>query len=178
MLCMCSPWLLQNRSRARYTGMLQNSLVSARGGVGTSSQNRAKNRANEGGLFSEALPFSLDFQRPNAACGCNGMGANLFALSRIHSDIKKTVSSFLGCGIPPQLPTDIGLGFLVAGRVSQMSSKTTEVAIEEIIAACDGDMRGALEALLLVNEHLETELNQLHTLVARLGQPCCGFTMH
>jgi hypothetical protein len=59
-----------------------------------------------------------------------------------------------------------------------MSSKITEIAIEEIIAACDGDIRGALEALLLVNEHLETELNQLHTLVARLGQPCCGFTMH
>jgi len=59
-----------------------------------------------------------------------------------------------------------------------MSFKTTEVAIEEIIAACDGDMRGALEALLLVNEHLETELHQLHTLVARLGQPCCGFTTH
>jgi hypothetical protein len=59
-----------------------------------------------------------------------------------------------------------------------MSSKTTEIAIDEIIAACDGDIRGALEALLLVNEHLETELHQLHTLVSRLGQPCCGFTMH
>ncbi|WP_249780638.1 hypothetical protein [Bradyrhizobium sp. dw_78] len=59
-----------------------------------------------------------------------------------------------------------------------MSSKSTEVAIEEIIEACEGDMRGALEALLLVNEHLETELHQLHTLVARLGQPCCGLTMH
>ena len=42
-----------------------------------------------------------------------------------------------------------------------MASKRTEIAIEEIIATCDGNMRGALEALLLVNEHLEAELHQL-----------------
>jgi hypothetical protein len=27
-----------------------------------------------------------------------------------------------------------------------------------VIATCNGDMRGAIKALLLVNEHLETEL--------------------
>ena len=43
-----------------------------------------------------------------------------------------------------------------------MASKRTEIAIEEIIATCDGNMRGALEALLLVNEHLEAELHQLY----------------
>jgi hypothetical protein len=43
-----------------------------------------------------------------------------------------------------------------------MASKRTEVAIEEIIAACDGNIHGALEALLLVNEHLEAELRQLY----------------
>ncbi len=36
-----------------------------------------------------------------------------------------------------------------------------EDKINEIIAACDGDLRGALEALLLVNVHLEFELQQL-----------------
>jgi hypothetical protein len=43
-----------------------------------------------------------------------------------------------------------------------MASKRTEIAIQKIVAACDGDMRGALEALLLVNEHLEAELQQLY----------------
>jgi hypothetical protein len=48
-----------------------------------------------------------------------------------------------------------------------MASKRTEIAIERIVAACDGDMRGALEALLLVNEHLEAELHQLYAAVSR-----------
>jgi hypothetical protein len=30
--------------------------------------------------------------------------------------------------------------------------------IDDVIASCDGDLRGAIKALLLVNERLETEL--------------------
>ena len=33
-----------------------------------------------------------------------------------------------------------------------------EEVIDDVIATCDGDMRGAIQALLLVNERLETEL--------------------
>jgi hypothetical protein len=47
-----------------------------------------------------------------------------------------------------------------------MASKRTEVAIEKIVAACDGNMHGALEALLLVNEHLEAELHQLYAAIS------------
>ena len=47
-----------------------------------------------------------------------------------------------------------------------MSSKPTDAVIEKIIASCDGNIWGALEALLRVNEHLETELRQLHEAVA------------
>jgi hypothetical protein len=47
----------------------------------------------------------------------------------------------------------------------KMASKRTDVAIERIIASCDGDIRGALEALLLVNEHLEAELHRLYVAV-------------
>jgi hypothetical protein len=43
-----------------------------------------------------------------------------------------------------------------------VASRRTEVAIEKIIASCDGSMHSALEALLLVNEHLEAELHQLY----------------
>ncbi len=53
---------------------------------------------------------------------------------------------------------------------SNMTSKWTENAIERIIAACEGDVYGALEALLLVNEHLEVELHQLYAAVC--PSPC------
>lgn len=34
--------------------------------------------------------------------------------------------------------------------------------IDEIVASCNGDMRGAVKALLLVNEQLESELSHFH----------------
>ncbi len=43
-----------------------------------------------------------------------------------------------------------------------MTFKPDEAAIDEIVASCDGDLRGALKALLLVNEQLEAELQYLH----------------
>ncbi len=36
-----------------------------------------------------------------------------------------------------------------------------ESVVTEVIAMCGGDMRGALKALLVANEHLETELARL-----------------
>lgn len=44
-----------------------------------------------------------------------------------------------------------------------------EAAIDEIVAACNGDLRGALRALLLVNEQLEAELAQLYAVVSPGG---------
>jgi hypothetical protein len=44
-------------------------------------------------------------------------------------------------------------------------SFSNEAAIDEVIAICDGDMRGAIKALLLMNEQLETELQQLYAAV-------------
>jgi hypothetical protein len=44
-----------------------------------------------------------------------------------------------------------------------------ETAIDEIVAACNGDLRGALQALLLVNEQLEAELAQLYAVVSPGG---------
>ncbi|MBN9580343.1 MAG: hypothetical protein J0G37_02390 [Afipia sp.] len=37
-----------------------------------------------------------------------------------------------------------------------------ETALDDVIARCGGDTRGALKALLAANEYLETELNKLH----------------
>lgn len=39
-----------------------------------------------------------------------------------------------------------------------MTSVANEAAIDRIVATCNGDIRGALKALLLVNERLEAEL--------------------
>jgi len=45
-----------------------------------------------------------------------------------------------------------------------------DVVIDEIVASCNGDMRGAFKALLLVNEQLESELNHLYD-AAAYGAP-------
>jgi hypothetical protein len=50
-----------------------------------------------------------------------------------------------------------------------MTSGPNEAAIDEIVASCSGDIRGALKALLIVNEQLEAELQQLHAVVAHGG---------
>ena len=50
-----------------------------------------------------------------------------------------------------------------------MTSRSNEAAIDEIVASCNGDIRGALRALLMVNEQLEAELQQLHAAVAYGG---------
>jgi hypothetical protein len=51
-----------------------------------------------------------------------------------------------------------------------MISNRSETAIDEIVARCNGDVHGALKALLLVNEQLEAELQQLYAAVA-IGGP-------
>jgi len=37
------------------------------------------------------------------------------------------------------------------------------------VASCNGDLRGALKALLMVNEHLEAEIAQLYAAAAHYG---------
>jgi hypothetical protein len=50
-----------------------------------------------------------------------------------------------------------------------MTFRANEIAIDEIVAGCDGDVRGALKALLLVNEQLEAELARLYAAVTGSG---------
>jgi hypothetical protein len=56
--------------------------------------------------------------------------------------------------------------------VDQMSFEAGEAVIDEIVASCDGDMRGALMALLMINEQLEDELQRLYAAVRE------GNTLH
>lgn len=50
-----------------------------------------------------------------------------------------------------------------------MGIGANESAIDKIVASCNGDLRGALKALLLVNEHLEAEIAQLYAAAAHYG---------
>jgi hypothetical protein len=44
-----------------------------------------------------------------------------------------------------------------------------DVAVEDAIATCNGDLRGAVKALLILNEHLEAELMELQAAMASGG---------
>jgi hypothetical protein len=50
-----------------------------------------------------------------------------------------------------------------------MISDSSEAAIDQIVASCNGDIRGALKALLRVNEQLEAELAQFYAAVGLDG---------
>jgi hypothetical protein len=51
-----------------------------------------------------------------------------------------------------------------------MTFRANDDAIDEIVASCDGDIHGALKALLLVNEQLEAELEQLYAAAGRRSE--------
>jgi len=48
--------------------------------------------------------------------------------------------------------------------------KRVEFQIEKIIDTCNGDLHGAIRALMLVNEHLENELRLMHAALATGGR--------
>jgi hypothetical protein len=54
-----------------------------------------------------------------------------------------------------------------------------EAAVDEIIADCHGDLRGALRALMLANEHLEQKLQHVSAeLFERLGNDPPEMRLH
>jgi len=59
-----------------------------------------------------------------------------------------------------------------------MISDASEAAIDQIVASCDGDIRGALKALLLVNEKLEAELAQFYAAVGLDGMAKGSNALH
>ena len=42
-----------------------------------------------------------------------------------------------------------------------------EAAVDQAIAACDGDMRSAVRALIVANNYLETEVGELMKAISR-----------
>jgi hypothetical protein len=52
-----------------------------------------------------------------------------------------------------------------------------EVAVEDAIATCNGDLRGAVKALLILNEHLEAELMELQAAISPRKQWRCALAL-
>jgi hypothetical protein len=50
---------------------------------------------------------------------------------------------------------------LLMGVLKRRDLDRYDAAVEDAIATCNGDIMGALKALLIVNEHLESELMEL-----------------
>jgi len=46
---------------------------------------------------------------------------------------------------------------------SEFPADTYDFIVDEAIAMCGGDLRGAVRALLIANEHLEAEVSRLKT---------------
>jgi hypothetical protein len=59
-----------------------------------------------------------------------------------------------------------------------MISDANEAAIDQIVASCNGDMRGALKALLLVNEQLEAELAEFYAAAGLNGMARGSNVLH
>src|SRR4051812_45707335 len=51
--------------------------------------------------------------------------------------------------------------FVCHGNALTLLLINTKLAVDEIVAACDGDLRDALRALMLLNERLELRLEQM-----------------
>jgi hypothetical protein len=45
-------------------------------------------------------------------------------------------------------------------HLSQAASEAYDAAVDDAIATCDGDLRGALKALIIANEFLEKDLQR------------------
>jgi hypothetical protein len=46
-------------------------------------------------------------------------------------------------------------------QASTVEDDELEVAVDQAIAACDGDMRSAVRALIVANNYLESEVGEL-----------------
>lgn len=59
-----------------------------------------------------------------------------------------------------------------------MRQDPSDELIDDIIASCNGDLHGALKALLLVNERLEAELRQVRAAASDGSIARAGASLH
>jgi len=81
------------------------------------------------------------------------------------NNVQNNTSSRNGCRLSGHQLEDVTMPRTITYRVVDRP----DVVIDEIVASCNGDLRGAFKALLLVNEQLESELSHLYE--AAYGSP-------
>ena len=59
-----------------------------------------------------------------------------------------------------------------------MDGTDLDDSVDSIVASCNGDMRGALKALMLVNEQLERELSRVSAQASRSATHVVGSALH
>ncbi len=59
-----------------------------------------------------------------------------------------------------------------------MRQDPSDELIDDIVASCNGDLHGALKALLLVNERLEAELQQVRAAASGGSIARSGANLH
>jgi hypothetical protein len=80
----------------------------------------------------------------------------------------------------PEIHRNLGAGqtFVPEYGEAAMISNASEAAIDQIVANCNGDIRGALKALLMVNERLEAELAEFYAAVGLDGMARGSSAIH
>src|SRR6266576_621743 len=78
------------------------------------------------------------------------------------------IEAGIGCSVPAihRNPGQVRKSYPADNWRLRMLPESNDTAIDQIVARCNGDIRGALKALLLINEHLEAELQQVYAAVA------------
>ena len=62
----------------------------------------------------------------------------------------------------------------MSGLAKAIENDRYEQACDQTIAMCDGNLRSAIKALIMVNEYLEIELNELRESPANRRAPAQG----
>jgi hypothetical protein len=71
--------------------------------------------------------------------------------------------------VGPELPEHQSREPLMTIHFLPPKADLYDAAVEDAIATCNGDIRGALKALLILNEHLEAQLVELQAAMATGG---------
>jgi len=89
------------------------------------------------------------------------------------------------CGLRGKLPPISSLSQKSCLNVVGMSRVRTiglldqyEQAIDEVVAACDGDVRDALRALMALNERLELQLERVSAALGQTEEDAPPRTLH
>jgi len=96
-----------------------------------------------------------------------------------------TLSSGMSCEFRGELLNVNPYQGIICLRVASMTRPDTdtilneyELAVDEIVAACEGDVRSALRVLLTLNQMLEVELERMSSLLIDRATNASRLSIH